>query len=289
LISYWPGSLHWHDHPLTKDGSVVLLQSLGKVDPSIIQIVGYDNLIQFHIWCMEALENICSRTVIEKGYWPGFIMIEDLEGVGYHTFTTTVLGMAQELVKINQNFYPDMLRKMYIVNVPSVFYMFWKVIQLWLEPRSLAKMELVNGKTTLIYDKIEAIFDLSTLPIRLGGSSTKDIPPGGYLGLEEIKMREEAKYRVDVARGTKHEVTHHFEEGDSVYWEFVVENYDIGFGIFCDSKEIHKIPRCEAKKVFAGHLSIETTGSYLFQWDNSYSWTKGKTIKYNITKGLELL
>lgn len=153
----------------------------------------------------------------------------------------------------------------------------------------IAKMELINGKASLIGDKIEAIFDTSTLPIRLGGTSTKDIPPGGYMGPEEIKMREKAKNKVEVARGSKHEVTHHFEAGDTVYWEFKVKVYDIGFNILLNSKEIHKIARCEAKRVFSGHLDIQTTGSYVFQWDNSYSWLTGKSIKYNIYKGLDIL
>lgn len=103
------------------------------------------------------------------------------------------------------------------------------------------------------------------------------------------KMREKAKNKVDVARGTKHEVIHHFETGDTIYWEFKVKDYDIAFNILLDSKEIHKIPRCEAKRVFSGHITIETTGSYLFQWDNTYSWTRGKSIKYNIYKGLDIL
>jgi len=289
LISYWPCSLHWKDAPLTKDGSVVLFQSLGKVDPSIIQTVGTENLIQFHIWCMEHLEQMHARTVAEKGYWPGFVMIEDFEGVGYHTFTSTVLGIAQQLTRINQNYYPDMLRKMYIINVPSVFYMFWKVIQVWLEQRSIAKIELINGPASVMADKIEAIFDTSTLPVRLGGTSTRDIPPGGSIGPEKVKMREKAKSNVDITRGNKHEVSHYLEVGDIVSWEFKVKDYDISFNVLYESNPIHQIPRCEAKKVFSGVLSIEDPGTYVFQWDNTYSWTRGKTIKYNIYKGLDVL
>jgi len=283
--------LHWKDLPLTKDGSVVLLQSLGRVDPSIIQTVGYQPLVQFHIWCMEGLENLYAKTVAEKGYWPGFVMIEDLEGVGYHTFSSTVLGIAQELTRINQYYYPDMLRKMYILNVPSVFYMFWKVIQVWLEQRSIAKMELINGKASLIADKIEAIFDLSTLPVRLGGTSHRDIPPGGYIGPANRKMREKPKFKVDVTRGTKYEVFHYFDVGDIISWEFKVREYDIGFSLICkdENKEIQKIPRCEAKKLFSNTITIENPGTYMFQWDNTYSWTRGKFIKYNIYKGLDVL
>jgi len=36
LINYWPASIFWDDHSLTNDGSVILFEALGRVDPSII-------------------------------------------------------------------------------------------------------------------------------------------------------------------------------------------------------------------------------------------------------------
>jgi len=290
LVTHYPASYHWKDPPLTKDSSVVLLSGIGRVDPSIIQTVGYQNLVQFHIWCMETLERLHTKTIQEKGYWPGFVMIEDLEGVGYHTFSTRVLGLMQEITRINQNYYPDMLRKMYIINVPSIFYIFWKVIQLWLEQRSIAKIELINGKASIIADKIEAIFDLSSLPLRLGGTSTRDIPLAGF-GAASTKMREKPRFKIDIPRGTKHEVSHYFEIGDIISWEFILRDYDIGFTLLYtdENKEIQKIARCEAKKLFSDSITIENPGTYLFLWDNTYSWTRGKFIKYNIYKGLDIL
>jgi len=238
---------------------------------------------------MEGLEIKYSKTVADKGYWPGFVMIEDLEGVGYHTFSPTVLGLAQELTRINQYYYPDMLRKMYILNVPSVFYMFWKVIQVWLEQRSIAKMELINGRASLIADKIEAIFDLSTLPVRLGGNSNRDIPQG-YIGVKS-KMREKAKNKIDIPRGNKYETSHYFQVGDIISWEFIVRDYDIGFTLLFqdENQEIQKLPRCESKKLFSDTITIENPGTYVFQWDNTYSWTRGKNIKYNIYRGFDVL
>lgn len=57
---------------------------------------------------------------------------------------TNIPKLVQNIVYINQNYYPDMLRKAYIINVPSVFYMFWKGISLWLEARTLAKLEMIS-------------------------------------------------------------------------------------------------------------------------------------------------
>lgn len=72
-----------------------------------------------------------------------------------HTFSTQVMKVVihealqtfqvlQNIIHINQNFYPDMLRKCYIINVPSIFYMFWKGIAMWMDPRTIGKVEIMS-------------------------------------------------------------------------------------------------------------------------------------------------
>jgi len=297
LVNYWPGSHNWDNLPTTYDGSLVLLQALGRTDLSLIDVIGSDTLLQFHIWCMEGLENRYWATVASLGYWPGFVMIEDFEGVGFHTFSSAGLKVMQEIIKINQNYYPEMLRKMYIINVPSVFYMFWKGIQLWMEPRSIAKMDLIGGNALSVAPQLTAILDLSMLPPRLGGTGTRDIPKGGLIGAPSMKFREKTKNKVDVAPGTKHEVTYIFNEGDIISWEFKTKDWDIGFTIIyvgtsdCKQNQIIKsYERVDAfKMVIRDAYTAFKSGNYLFQWDNVFSWTRWKALRYNVYKGTELI
>jgi hypothetical protein len=107
LLSYWPASAFWPDPPTTHDGSIVIMEALGliyslscrtfslagRVDPSIIDAVGQENLMQYHIWSMEQLESKWFKMVAEKGYWPGFVMFEDLGGLGWHSLSSKVLGV----------------------------------------------------------------------------------------------------------------------------------------------------------------------------------------------------
>eukprot|EP01124_Arcella_intermedia_P020506 TRINITY_DN27990_c0_g1_i1.p1 TRINITY_DN27990_c0_g1~~TRINITY_DN27990_c0_g1_i1.p1 ORF type:complete len:382 (-),score=75.67 TRINITY_DN27990_c0_g1_i1:44-1189(-) len=292
LLDYWPSSLHWEEVPTTKDGSLVLLEALGRVDPALIGAFGMDILVQFHIYCMEKLESRYWETSEKLGYWPGFIMIEDLEGLGYHSFSSNVLKVVKELVRINQNYYPEMLRKMYILNVPSFFYMFWKGIQLWMEPRSVAKMELINGNATVISGKITEIFDLSVLPTRLCGSSTKDIPKGGLIGDHSSTFREPPQNKVDLSRGTKYEVKVPAKVGDNIFYEFKTAEFDVGFSITCieTKKSVRSYERVDGSKmVIEGSFNPDTDGTYLFTFDNTYSWTRGKTVHFNIYSGTEIL
>eukprot|EP01127_Copromyxa_protea_P014321 TRINITY_DN3971_c0_g1_i1.p1 TRINITY_DN3971_c0_g1~~TRINITY_DN3971_c0_g1_i1.p1 ORF type:complete len:412 (+),score=96.28 TRINITY_DN3971_c0_g1_i1:54-1289(+) len=291
LLDYWPSSQHWRDPLRTNDGSVILFEALGKADPSIIDAVGADAIVQFHIYSMENLERFYYESVQERGYFPGFVVMEDLGGIGMHTFSPSVLKLIQSTVFINQNYYPDMLRKCYVFNVPSIFYMFWKGISSMLEPRTLAKVELTSGNAESIKDSISQFVDLELLPIRLGGQSTRDIPIGGTL---KPKLRTKSSY-VSISRSSSHEVEHSFSAGDLISWEFKTKGYDIGFTVHhlvsdTEKKEVVAMERHEAhKRVVTGSLEIKEEGKYKFLFDNTFSWTRGKSVKYNIYKGEDLL
>jgi hypothetical protein len=153
--------------------------------------------------------------------------------------------VVQNIVYINQNYYPDMLRKAYIINVPSVFYMFWKGISLWLEARTLAKLEMFStllcdrllanstsdGGADEIKDKLHEIASPDQLPVRLLGTNPKDIPEGGPVGETPVKLRTKSTQgAIDVPRSGYHEVIHQFETGDLVSWEFKTKVRTTFFG-----------------------------------------------------------
>jgi len=290
LIEYWPASAFWDNPPLTNDGSIIIMEALGRVDPSIIDNVGLENLIQYHIWSMEQLEGKWFKTMETKGYWPGFVMIEDLQGLGWHSLSSKVLSVCQEIVSINQNYYPDMLRKMWVINIPSIFYMSWKVISLWLEPRTLVKIELNSGDFDSIKERVFKVIDPACLPIRLGGTSTREIGLGGPVKAPSKKLEHKVTW-VEIGRSSYHETSFSFAEGDIVAWQFKTKSHDIGFAfVSYEKQEIVKMARHDSdKRVIEGSSTIKTSGTYLFKFDNTYSWTKGKQVKYNIKKNNEIL
>lgn len=151
----------------------------------------------------------------------------------------------QNIVYINQNYYPDMLRKAYIINVPSVFYMFWKGISLWMEARTLAKLEMISmwvqvnniddcadGGAETIKDKLAEIIDPDQLPVRLTGTNEKDIPEGGPVGETPVKLRTKVANYIDVPRSDVYvcfltlqtyllqAAVYYFDVGEVVSWEF---------------------------------------------------------------------
>lgn len=290
LLSYWPASAFWPDPPTTHDGSIIIMEALGRVDPSIIDAVGQENLMQYHIWSMEQLEAKWFKMVADKGYWPGFVMFEDLGGLGWHSLSSKVLGVCQEIVAINQNYYPDMLRKMWVINVPSIFYMSWKVIQLWLEPRTLVKITLCSGGIKEVEADVYKVVDRDAMPLRLGGTSTKDIGEGGAVGHPSMKLLAKTEW-VNVGRADKYEIQFNFAANDIVSYQFKTKYNDIGFHVGLKEKDdiIANARHDSDKRVIEGSFTAVQAGKYTFQFDNTYSWTKGKQVKFNVKKNAEML
>lgn len=82
------------------------------------------------------------------------------------------------------------------------------------------------------------------------------------------------------------------EKGDLIQFEFDTNLYDISFAVFFmpnedleSREEIFLSKRVESHKERIGGTFVkETDGIYEFIWDNSYSWTRGKTLKYTILR-----
>eukprot|EP01125_Pyxidicula_operculata_P000641 TRINITY_DN10636_c0_g1_i1.p1 TRINITY_DN10636_c0_g1~~TRINITY_DN10636_c0_g1_i1.p1 ORF type:complete len:383 (+),score=77.45 TRINITY_DN10636_c0_g1_i1:61-1209(+) len=285
LIKYWPSSLHTMS-PYTYDGSYVLYEAYGRIDPKIVDLIGMDTFMQFHVFGMEKLSKIYFDMTEKYGYYPGTVVITDLGDVGWNTLSKTVMKLLQEILTTNQNNYPDTLRKMYIVNCPRVVLMAWKVIKLWIDPRTLAKFEFVNGNEDSFRELFTKIIPAKDLPKRLGGTSNDDIPVGGPMTSHD---ESQGFVTLDVGRGSSQEIEVEAVEGDVLSWKFRTVDYDISFGINLkqgsSKSEVVAVSRVQSQdNAEQGMLVVEKAGTYVFLFDNSYSWTRGKTVKYIIDK-----
>jgi hypothetical protein len=51
----------------------------------------------------------------------------------------------QKITKVDQDYYPEYLGKMFIVNAPTAFKAIWAMIKPWLDKRTQKKIELHGG------------------------------------------------------------------------------------------------------------------------------------------------
>ncbi len=78
-----------------------------------------------------------------------------------------VRNFIQKITKVDQDFYPEYLGKMFIVNAPTAFKAMWAVVRPWLDKRTQKKIEVHGGNFS---SKLLELVDSENLPAFLGGS-----------------------------------------------------------------------------------------------------------------------
>jgi hypothetical protein len=92
--------------------------------------------------------------------------IMDLKGVGLSN-AGSVYGYIQKASGISQNYYPERLGKLYVLNAPWGFATVWAFIKRWLDPVTVAKIHILgSGYQTELLSQIPK----ENLPKQYGGS-----------------------------------------------------------------------------------------------------------------------
>lgn len=67
---------------------------------------------------------------------PFFIpVILDLKGVGLSHFHGPAMKMISRTFSIDEAHYPENLRKVYVINLPGLFSLFWNFLKPFLDPK----------------------------------------------------------------------------------------------------------------------------------------------------------
>lgn len=171
VFKYYPQYYHKTD----KDGRPVYIEQLGNVDLTALQkITSEDRMVQNLVCEYEKMADprlpACSRKV-------GYLLetsctIMDLKGVGIAK-ATSVYGYLGRVSGISQNYYPERLGKLYVINAPWGFSGVFSVVKRFLDPVTVAKIHILGS--TYQKELLEQI-PAENLPKEFGGSC--DCPGG---------------------------------------------------------------------------------------------------------------
>jgi hypothetical protein len=165
MFEYYPQYYHKTD----KDGRPVYIEHLGKIDIRKMQTITTDermlqNLVVEYEKLADPRLPACSRKA-------GHLLetcctIMDAKGVGI-TSVPGVYGYLQRASAISQDYYPERLGKMYIVNAPWGFAGCWNVIKRFLDPVTVDKIHILgSGYEKELLKQVPA----ENLPTILGGT-----------------------------------------------------------------------------------------------------------------------
>jgi len=164
LVNYWPGGFHDVD----KYGVPLLCERTAAVHThSLFTQVPKDIILQFHIWTMEKNDTILSEVFERLGAPVGYIYIMDLEGLGMKHYCSSVIDALKEIQAIDDNYYPESLRKVIVVNCPSVFTLFWAIARHVMHKNTVSKFTILKKDFS---KEIQIHASQESIPRYLGGN-----------------------------------------------------------------------------------------------------------------------
>jgi len=211
------------------------------------------------------------------------VKVFDLDGLGVHFLDQAFIGYFRAIAKIAQENYPEMMGRIYIVNVPWAFSIFWKIITPMLQPFTLSKIQVLGAEWK---DKLKDGIELSNLPDYLGGSCSEHKSSGGCVQLVDP---DEGFTKVVVGARSQHELKIKLEaKSELVSWEFRLDSNNIGFGVTYEGEDKKETVIEESSKheasidLISGGAKVTGPGTLKLTWDNSFSLLTGKTIFYRV-------
>ena len=164
LLSLWPGAVL---QGVDKDGDPIHLAREGMIDgPAWLKRFGHDELLRFCIWLREKQPQSTFFQNYESTHghpFKRFTIIEDVSGIRVQNFTNkatrTLFG---QIVRLDQDYYPENAKKIIIIGVPSAFMVVWKTVKHFFDEGTVNKMVFSSSQTAL--KVLSDYVDLEVLP-----------------------------------------------------------------------------------------------------------------------------
>ncbi|CAK9270140.1 unnamed protein product [Sphagnum jensenii] len=160
---------HFH-HKTDKMGRPVYIERLGQLQvDELLKTTTMDRMLLYHVkewetlidWKIPACSKMAGTCISQT------LTILDMKGLTMRHMNKQVRNFIQKITKVDQDFYPEYLGKMFIVNAPTAFKAMWAVVRPWLDKRTQKKIE-VHGPN--FSSKLLELVDSENLPVFLGGS-----------------------------------------------------------------------------------------------------------------------
>ncbi|KAL8237575.1 hypothetical protein R6Q59_018656 [Mikania micrantha] len=167
VLQHYPHGYHGVD----REGRPVYIERLGKAHPSrLMRITNIDRYLKYHVQEFERAfcEKFPACSIAAKKHICSTTTILDVQGMGLKNFTPSAASILGAMAKVDNNYYPETLHQMFVVNASSTFKRYiWPAAQKFLDAKTIAKIHVLEPKS--LGKLLEAI-DPSQLPEFLGGT-----------------------------------------------------------------------------------------------------------------------
>ena len=135
------------------------------------EIDSIDNVIRYLIWVNEQMINIlinqslkCKKKITQWTY------VVDARNWDISTMSKVSMNFAIKLAEISQNNYPGRLNRIFIINVPCMFSIFWSLFKNWLNKETQERI-FIFAKKEMWEPLLKQYIDEDELPVNFGGTN----------------------------------------------------------------------------------------------------------------------
>ncbi|KAM5445949.1 cytosolic factor, phosphatidylinositol/phosphatidylcholine transfer protein [Microsporum audouinii] len=164
MFEFYPQYYHKTD----KDGRPVYIEQFGKIDlTAMYKITTSDRMLK-HLVC--EYEKLADNRLPACARKSGHLLetcctIMDMKGVGISN-ASSVIGYVRQASAISQNYYPERLGKLYIINAPWGFSTVFGMVKGFLDPVTVKKIHVFgSGYESELLSQVPA----ENLPVQFGG------------------------------------------------------------------------------------------------------------------------
>lgn len=168
-------------HKTDKLGRPIYIELIAKVNiTNLFQITTEERMVKYYIKEYERLLKYrfpaCSKAagrVIEQS-----LTILDVDGLGIGALTGQTKAFMKIATNIGQNYYPEMLGQMWLINAGFFFSAVWTIVKGFIDEKTRKKIVMEKSGYA---KKLLELVDAENLPSILGGACTCGHIPGGCL------------------------------------------------------------------------------------------------------------
>ncbi|XP_078599497.1 SEC14-like protein 2 isoform X2 [Branchiostoma floridae x Branchiostoma japonicum] len=289
-----------------REGGLVFYQVFGRLDvPGMMRSVKILDVIKFQICMLEMVEDTLTAHAAKTGKQTfGMTVVYDLYNFGMQHLSKPVAEAFVQFLKMFEANYPEILKKVIVVEAPSVFPIAFSIVKPFLSEDTRNKVFVCGSNWKEVLAQHIAP---DQIPVHYGGTMTD--PDGDVMCKSKIRyggVVPESYYSQGIPAEILEQMTSaDVEPGTSLglevdvktpgavlRWLFKTEDCDIGFGVYKqqgsstryqDMEEVVPCSKHNSHLILTdGELLCEEAGKYVVRFDNSYSWVRSKTLRYSV-------
>jgi len=303
LVKYYTAGAIGYD----KSGGPVWIYSVGNLDvKGMFQSVSKKDYIWY---CMIYLSERSRLHLRERNKKNGtdvtyMTFIGDMSNVSMRTmYYKPFLDAGMESTKILEANYPENLGRLFVINAPKMFTMLFAIVKSLLSQSTIDKFRIYGTDENEWKAALLEHIDADQLPVHYGGTMTDvngdpkcsavlnpggTIPTSYYLSTAKLVPSEGMKSCTVLSSNKKRLKFKATEPNSHLRWKFFSESGDIAFYAYLKSDgekvELYPKERIECHLIREeGSVPCEKMGTYVIEFDNTYSYFRTKKIWYDIS------